>query len=289
MFKKNVFAAMVGLATAAFAVSPANALTLTAGDLKFTINNYDSGTVGYPVSPANGMVCNSVSGCDVLAQPPTPYAYGADTWGIFSIDSITSISSGATLWNSGGGEYLTGLFGGLKDAYVENATSILTGLTVTALSTGGWLNLYRNTADYNPALGPAGRTGEYVYTGITSGTLMLSTVFAGSAIAGLNYTYYSQYKPGSSYAGSGQGFLDVTGGEWFDLLNTDALTDTAGGKRDLFLDVTYNDVNGVASKLGWTVTSVGQVKGNAIPEPGSVALAGLGLLGLAALRRRKQA
>jgi hypothetical protein len=34
-------------------------------------------------------------------------------------------------------------------------------------------------------------------------------------------------------------------------------------------------------------TSTGQINGNSIPEPGSLALAGLGLLGLGALRRRK--
>lgn len=292
MFKKTMIAGLVGM----MATMSAQAVTLQAGDLKFTINNYDSGTVGYPATPSNGMVCDSITACDTAGSLPATNSYGADTWGIFSVESITRISDASLIWQASAGKYLTGLFGGLQDAYVENATSSFTGLTVAALTTGGWLNLYSNTNQYDPSQGPSGRTGEFVYTGITGGTLMLSAIFAGSAINGLDYTYYSTFKPNSSYAGSGQGFLDVTGGVWGQTsgfggitLDTNSLTDTKGNKRDLFVDVTFNDVNGAASILGWTVTSAGQVKGNAIPEPGSMALAGLGLIGLAALRRRKQA
>ncbi len=40
--------------------------------------------------------------------------------------------------------------------------------------------------------------------------------------------------------------------------------------------------------LGWTVNSTAQIKGNAVPEPGTMALAGLALLGAGLASRRRK-
>jgi hypothetical protein len=273
-----------GVALAIGVVGSAGAVTLTAGDLKFTINNFDAGTVGYSGS---GPVCTTVAECDAAAALPAPNAFnGEDSWGIFSVASITRVSDGSNIYVSGqGGKFLTGMFGGVKDAYVEVAGLISP--TTTTAGVGGWLNLYETTANYNSALGPTGRLGEFGYTGITDvgGTLILSAEFGAGALAGVPWATYTSTFQNTTISGHGSGYLDVTGGTWMPTLDTNAQFDFNGGTHDLFLDTTYHPT-AASTAAGWTVVSATQVDGQALPEPASIALFGLGLAGMAGLRRR---
>ena len=116
---KKISAIVAGVALACGLSVPASAVTLTAGDLKITINAYDSGTVGY--GNTTGIKCTTTAGCDAAGTNPAPNAYGGeDTWGIFSVQSISRVSNGSLLFTAGqNGEYLTGMFGGITDTYVE--------------------------------------------------------------------------------------------------------------------------------------------------------------------------
>ena len=273
-------------ATAAFATP----ITMTAGDVLFTFNIYATGTGSYPTT-TNGILCNSIAACDAIpGQVAAPDAFGDDIWGIFSIASISNISTGDTFWTRGlNGQYLTGLFGGMQDAALEVTGSALGGeKTTDSYTTGGYMNMYYNTADYDPTLSTTGRTSEFAFTGITSGDLALSAVFAGSAAAGLPYSYVASTKT-QSMSGTGKGFMDVTGGSMYGDLNTNSMTDTQGNGRDLYFDVVYNDSNGVATSIGWDVAGAGTVRGKVqtVSEPGTLALMGLGLMGLAGIARRK--
>lgn len=286
--KKIALAA--GVALTLGMASSAQAVTLVAGDLKFTFNAYDNGTIGYAAVSNNfGNICNSVASCNAESAQPAISAYGEDAWGIFSIANITKVSTGANIYTSGqNGEYLTGMFGGIVDYNVTRTdlTSSLGGIFQQVLSSGGWLKMFSNSANYDPTQGTGGRTGQYGYNGVTGGTLALDAVFASGVVAGSPATYKGSFNE-AGIDGGAAGYLDVVGGTMYGQLNTNAMVDFDGNKHDLKLSSTFDAFLNVPQVADWTVIASGQVIGNALPEPGSLAIFGLGLAGLAALRRRK--
>jgi len=279
--------------TALCGAAHATNITLQAGDLAFTVDGYDAGNLYYQT--ALGSICNSVSGCaSVAANPLTgSLAPGGGTdssWGIFTIEAIKNTVTNATVFTSGqGGQYLTGMFGGLQDYSAAVGLDAHGHSIVTVQDTGGWMNVYENTSAYSPGPnGPANRVGN-TYPGITNlnpGMLMLSADFVSSGEGGDGTsTYASSYRTQNIF-GSGAGFLNITGGQWSTSITKGAILDPFSGE---FYDMSFTDAynpNGGSTANGWTVYMAGEGDA-AVPEPGSIAMIGLGLAALAGLRRRK--
>jgi hypothetical protein len=299
MLNRTIRSAVAALVALLAMAGSAGAFTITAGDIKFTIDSYDSGTVGY--GNTDGTKCLTVAQCDAVPGIiKAPGSIGSvnpssDTMGIFSIGLITNISTGQVLFTKGVDGFLTGIFGNLSDSRVDVFGCLsFNGCSTIALSEGGTFRIWKNLADPNPALGPLVAPlkdlNNNQYPGINPGSqgLYLSGVFSPGVLGGdFTHTYLSAFN-NNTFGGNGQGFLDLTGGSAFNTFNTNSLSDANGVKHDLFLTVTFDDVNQAASSIGWTVTNAGQVKGAAIPEPGSLALLVLGgfVAGWAFYRRK---
>jgi len=110
---------------------------------------------------------------------------------------------------------------------------------------------------------------------------------------------------GASLSFTGTGLLDVNTSGAFGLasvaaaLDTNLIGDIAGGFADIALTTSGNNLvlnrfdnttgckNGTAQAGQWCVSGSADLRGTTLPEPGTLALAGLGLLGAVVARRRK--
>lgn len=236
-----------------------------------------------------------------ISIPPGPITFHWTDWetrvtgvgqtlsGIFRLDQILDGSSNI-VWSSGAGEELTGTFGGLTVTSFGGES-----LGSTVGFSGGNVKVYLDTTpDFAP-----GAPGS----GVTDGSLWLDLNFVtGGNLFFPGETLHAAITGGGAdpegvpaIFGLGSGLLDVVGGSAAGIFDTNTYLrlDGSGLFADMFLSSTFYIRNTGAfpfltPKDGWDVWSKDPIGANAIPEPTSMLLFGMGMAGLAVKKLAKK-
>lgn len=243
--------------------SVASAVTLKVGSYYAKYDNLE----GF-FDPTTGALVSQISVGDVNK-------------GIFRISDIKTNIAGKAWYQDSDSVELTGYF---TDIVVQSITLNSAG-KYTVNSSGGILSLYMDdTPDWDGTVANATNGTLMVQFAFTWGILPLDT----SITVNGELTDLTNPLQGSAYA-----FLSVIAGSgpWADYFNGDAVPIPtpypAGTDALLQSNFTENTGSDAVHPELWSLASTDPIRGTIVPEPGTVLLMGIGLIGLAGLGRKK--
>ena len=229
---------------------------------------------------------------------------GADQslYGIFNISQITNNNNTATYWNGNGGtdgSQLVGFFYGLTSTLDPGNLAF----------TGGHMVVYNvPNGQYDPAAainGPLNTSNiqDLLCGGAACPTPWLTADFVPGINDTLAYgfdtniTLNSAIAPSAPAVAQGSGYLSVAdnatygNGAHNGYFDSNQYTFPDVAPADLFLKSEFSSCVNVTDPActadSWQVVSDDPVFARTVPEPGTLALLGLGLLGAGAFRRKK--
>ncbi len=211
-----------------------------------------------------------------------PTDSGVSTWGIFSISSIINSNSFDNQWNATTTDKLYGAIWGLSDINDSNVNNIQ--------MTGGKFAIFETNASVWNAIAtsPLAINGDpqAALIGLFGSSPVLTGVFAPDIIAGTVPGTTMVAKSDSVYTpatGNGLAYLDVTGTGTQNWMFENSNKQKGGS--DLYFQYVFNSLP-EGSDWGAAIYP-GSVSGTVVPEPGTMALLGFGMLGLAIFGKRR--
>lgn len=243
-----------------------------------------SGGVGGTYTPTNVNPApwgtNPAGGYTITADTLGNADGAEDTWGIGSVSRIEEILTGNPIFQSSGAQELTFMFYGFDD---DGLTSPDAFGDTTILSKLGHIAVYLDTTpDFDGTLGTGGRAGVSAYSGVTDGLLVLDLAPVPFTLGGHTLSSGFDFLTNS---GNGAMYLATTGlGAWDSVYDTN--TQLYGSDLSFTFTVRNNSNPAVGN---WVVRGDAGGEGNVIPEPTTMLLFGVGMLGLGAIRKKRVA